>query len=198
MFTQVIIGKWKYGRVSGRKPSKFDKICPSAIPNQISTISMQKPNLVKIHWCLLELSSRNEIWTDIHMTDGWMDGRMDRRMDTIACNIIMSRFSNGHIKMWPLERQQGFHLVLPGDLVSDTKWPSFKLDLEINKTNILSNIYCDYLKNVTSGVLPRFSFDLAWWTSFWPQMTQFQTWLRNHQDKHFGQDSWWLLKKCDL
>ena len=49
-------------------------------------------------------------------------------------------------KMWPLECQQGFPLIWPGDLVSDIKWPSFKLDLEIIKANILSNIYDDYLK----------------------------------------------------
>ena len=49
-------------------------------------------------------------------------------------------------KMWPLENQQGFPFIWPGDLVSDIKWPSFKLDLEIIKTNILSNIYDDYLK----------------------------------------------------
>ena len=47
-------------------------------------------------------------------------------------------------------------------------------------------------------MLTRFSADLAWWPSFWPHMTPFQTWLRNHHDKHFGQDSWWLLQKCDL
>ena len=70
--------------------------------------------------------------------------------------------------MWPLECQQGFPLIWTGDLVSDIKWPSFKLDLEIIKTNILSNIYNNYLKNVTAGVLTRFSFDLAWWPSFWP------------------------------
>ena len=34
-------------------PSKFDEICPLAIPNQISTISMYIPILVKIHWYLL-------------------------------------------------------------------------------------------------------------------------------------------------
>ena len=73
--------------------------------------------------------------------------------------------------------------------LTDIKWPSFKLDLEIIKTNILSNIYDDYLKNVTSEVLTRFSFDLAWWPSFWPHVTQFQTWPRNHQDKYFGQES---------
>ena len=49
-------------------------------------------------------------------------------------------------KKWPLEHQQDFRLIWPGDLVSDIKWPSFKLDLEIIKTNILSNIYDDYLK----------------------------------------------------
>ena len=74
--------------------------------------------------------------------------------------------------MWPLECQQGFPLIWPGDVVFDSKWPSFKRDLEIIKTNILSNIH-DYLKNVTSGVLTRFSFDFAWWPSFLPQETEF-------------------------
>ena len=65
-------------------------------------------------------------------------------------------------KRRPLERQQGFPLIWPGDLVSDIMRPSFKLDLEIIKTNILSNIYDDFLKNVTSGMLTSFPFDLAW------------------------------------
>ena len=64
-------------------------------------------------------------------------------------------------KIWPLEGHQGFLLIWAGDLVSDIKWPSFKLDLEIIKMNILSNTYDDYLQNVTSGVLTSFSFDLA-------------------------------------
>ena len=55
-------------------------------------------------------------------------------------------------KMWPLEFQQGFPLIWPGDLVSDSKWPSFELDLEIIKMNTLGNIPDDYLKNVTTGV----------------------------------------------
>ena len=84
-------------------------------------------------------------------------------------------------KMWPLEHQQGFPLIWPGDLVSDIKWPSFKLDLEIIKMN---NIYDDYLKNLTTGVF-KFSADLAWWPSFLPHVTQFQTWPRTHQDKTF-------------
>ena len=50
--------------------------------------------------------------------------------------------------MWFLEGQQGFPLIWPGDRVSDIKWPSFELDLEITKMNILSNIYDDYLKKM--------------------------------------------------
>ena len=49
-------------------------------------------------------------------------------------------------KMWHLECQQVFPLIWPNDLVSDIKWPSFKVDLEITKTNILSNMFDDYLK----------------------------------------------------
>ena len=40
--------------------SKTDEINSLAIPNRISTISMHIPSLVKIHWYLLKLSSRNE------------------------------------------------------------------------------------------------------------------------------------------
>ena len=88
-------------------------------------------------------------------------------------------------------------LSWPGDLVFDPKWPSFKLDLELIKANILRKIHDDCFQNVTARVLTRFSFDFAWWPSFWPQVTQFRTWRRNHQDKQFEQDSWWLFKKCD-
>ena len=49
---------------------KYAKIFPLANPNQNATISMHIPSLVKIHWCLLKLSSRNQIWTDGRMTDG--------------------------------------------------------------------------------------------------------------------------------
>ena len=79
------------------------------------------------------------------------------------------------------------------------KRPSFKFDLEIIKANILSMIHDAYLKNVTSRVLTRFSFDLAWWPIFFlSQVSQFQTWPRNHQDKYFEQGSWRLLQKCGL
>ena len=98
-------------------------------------------------------------------------------------------------KMWPLEHQQGFPLIWPGELVYDIKWPSFKLDLEIIKTNILSKIHDDHFKNVTSRASRWFSFDLVRWPSFWYQVTQFKTRLRNHQDKHFEQYLWWLFKQ---
>ena len=48
--------------------SKFNEICQWAIPKQTSTISMHIPSLVKIHWYLLKLSSRNEN-TDISQAD---------------------------------------------------------------------------------------------------------------------------------
>ena len=81
-----------------------------------------------------------------------------------------------------------FLLIWPGDLVFEAMWPSFELDLEIIKTNILSKIHDDCFKNVTARVLTRFSADLATWPSFWPQVSQFQTWPRNHQDKHVHDD----------
>ena len=39
--------------------------------------------MVKIHWCLLKLSSGNEIWKDLRQTDGWMDRQMDVQRETI-------------------------------------------------------------------------------------------------------------------
>ena len=60
-FIQVIVLKVKIWMYCGQITlSKIDKICLIAIPNQISTISMCIPNLVKIHRHLLKLSSRNE------------------------------------------------------------------------------------------------------------------------------------------
>ena len=49
-----------------------------------------------------------------------------------------------------------------------------QLDLEIIQRNILSIIYDDYLKNVTSGVLTRFSADWARRPSFWPKWPSFE------------------------
>ena len=58
------------------------------------------------------------------------------------------------------------------------------------KANILSKIHDDYFKKVTSTVLTMFSFNLTLLPSFSPQMPQFQSRPRNHQDKHFEHDSW--------
>ena len=88
-----------------------------------------------------------------------------------------------------------FSADLARDLVFDPKWPSFKLDLEIIKANILSKIHDDCLKNVTARVSTKFSADLAWWPSFLTPGVPDS--LRNHQDKYFEQDSWWLLQKFD-
>ena len=54
-----------------------------------------------------------------------------------------------------------FLLIWPGDLVFDPMWPNFELDLEIIKTNILSKIDDDRLKNMTTRMLTKFSADLA-------------------------------------
>ena len=56
---------------------------------------------------------------------------------------------------------QDFKLIWPGDLVFDPRCSSFELDLEIIKTNIMSQIHDDCFKNVTARVLTRFSADLA-------------------------------------
>ena len=111
---------------------------------------------------------------------------------------ILSKIHDDCLKNVTARVLTSFLLIWPGDLVFDPKWPSFKPGLEIIKTNILSKIHGDCFKNVTTTVLTRFSVDLARWPSFWPQVTQFQTWPRNHQGKHFEQNSWRLLKKCDL
>ena len=50
-------------------------------------------------------------------------------------------------------------LIWPGDLVFDPRCSSFELDLEIIKTNILSQIHDDCFKNVTARVLTRNSAD---------------------------------------
>ena len=66
-------------------PSKIDAICPLAIPNQISTIWMQIPSLVKIYWSLHKLSSGNEKQTDGRWRmDGQTSGLTDDQLETIT------------------------------------------------------------------------------------------------------------------
>ena len=50
-------------------PSKFDKICPLAIPNQISTVLMHIPS--RLMFTQVNIRKRN--------TDEWLDGRTDWR-----------------------------------------------------------------------------------------------------------------------
>ena len=52
-------------------------------------------------------------------------------------------------------------LIWPGDLVFDPRCSSFEPDLEVMKTNILSQIHDDCFKNVTTRVLTRFSAELG-------------------------------------
>ena len=54
-FTEVIVWERKYGRLGQITQSKIDDICPFAIPNQISFMSMHIASLVKIPCYLLKL-----------------------------------------------------------------------------------------------------------------------------------------------
>ena len=135
------------------------------------------------------------VWPgDLVFDPTWPSFKPD--LEIIKTNIL-SKIHDDCLKNVTARVLTTFLLIWPGDLVFDSKWPSFELNVEIIKTNILSRIHDDCLKNVTTRVFTRFSADLAWWPSFWPQVTQFRTWPRYHQDKHFEQDSWWLLQKCD-
>ena len=144
----------------------------------------------------LSVNSFLLIWPgDLIFHPMWPSFELD--LELIKTNIL-SKIHDDCFKNVTARVLTSFLLIWPGDLVFDPKWPSFNLDLEITKTNMLSKIHDDCLKNVTTRVLKRFSANMARWPSFWPQVTQFRTWPENHQDKHFEQDSWWLLKKCDL
>ena len=67
--------------------SKFDEICPLAIPNQISTVSIHIPTLVKIHWCLQVIIRKRKM-------DGCTtDGRTDRHTDVQRETIIPCHYS---------------------------------------------------------------------------------------------------------
>ena len=61
------------------------RICPLAIPNQISTISMHSP--VKIHW----------YYSSYHpeMKNGWMDRHTEVQCETIIpCHYCMAGYKN--------------------------------------------------------------------------------------------------------
>ena len=148
-------------------------------------------------WLLEHQQGFPSIWPgDLVIDIKWPSFKLDLHVEIIKTN------KSEQYLWWLFEKcdpwsVRSFLLIWPGDLVFNPMWPSFELDLEIIKTNILSKIHDDCFKNVTTRVLTRFSADLAQWPSFWFQMTQFQIWPRNHQNKHVEQDSWWLLEKCD-
>ena len=73
--------------VSDRKLSNTDKIYPLPIPNQISTILMHIPSLVKTHWYLLKLPPGKEN----QWTNGWMYVRQIDRWtyNTWTTNVNM-------------------------------------------------------------------------------------------------------------
>ena len=53
-------GKENMGMSRADNSVKFDEMCPQAIPNQISLMSMHTASLVKIPCYLLKLSSGND------------------------------------------------------------------------------------------------------------------------------------------
>ena len=84
--------------------------------------------------------------------------------------------------MWPMEHTQDFSKIWPGDLEFDPTWPIFHM-----KTNILTKFHDYQTENVVSRAYTRFFYDL---TTFWSDMTHFQTRPRFNQDKCSDQVSW--------
>ena len=80
-------------------------------------------------------------------------------------------------------------MIWAGDLVFDLLWPILEPNLEVIKINILTKFHEDIVINVTSRVLTSFSYDLTWWPSFWPDLTQIRTWAKDYQNKHLDQVS---------
>ena len=69
---------WRVGAPGPQNWNSWLEHCISNI-KPISTISMHIPSLVKIHWCLLNLSSGNEIWMDGRTTD-WQTDKLTSSM----------------------------------------------------------------------------------------------------------------------
>ena len=100
--------------------------------------------------------------------------------------------------LWPLECSNGFSMIWPIDLVLDPMSPIFELDRDIVKMIVLSKFDEDWTKTVVSRVFTRFFFDLAYWPSFWPNMTHIRTWSRYCLDDHSEQVWLRLDKNCGL
>ena len=85
-----------------------------------------------------------------------------------------------------------FSMIWPTNLVFDPTWSIFQSDRDFIKTNILTYFYENWMNNVACNVFTRFSYNLTYWPSFWPNMTHIQTWPRFHQSKHSDKFSRWL------
>ena len=102
-------------------------------------------------------------------------------LDIIKTNILKAAEANNS----PLECQQDFHSIWSSHLLLYLTWPIFELGLHIIKTNILKKFQDAPVKNATSRVLTRCSFNLTLWPVFdsiW--LTHIRTWPRYHSDKH--------------
>jgi hypothetical protein len=76
-----------------------------------------------------------------------------------------------------------FYIFSSGDLVCHPIWPMFKLIRAKTYTSILTKFDDNWVRNVTTRMLIRFSQIWAVWPSFPPQVTHIRTWPRNHQNK---------------
>ena len=72
------------------------------------------------------------------------------------------------LKMWPLERTQGFFKIWPSDLQYDPTWPIYELIQVFIKTNILSFMIIG-LKMLPLEHTQGFS-------KIWPRDLVFLTW----------------------
>ena len=91
-----------------------------------------------------------------------------------------------------------FSMIWPTDLVFDPTSPIFELVRDIVKIIILSKFEEDWTKTVACRVLTRFFHDWTYWPSFWPNVTDFRTWLRYCHDDHSEQVWWRLDQNCGI
>ena len=127
--------------------SNIDEICPLAIPNQISTISMHIPSLVKIHWCLLKLSSGNGKRIDGCKTDGRTDRHTDVQRETIIPLHYRVGGGGGGIKrclcvIWRMQSPDQSASLLSQAAYRNTEYSTIQLTLvvltSLNSNNCLS------------------------------------------------------------
>ena len=87
-----------------------------------------------------------------------------------------------------------FSSIWPSDLYFDWTWHIFKHSLDIIKTISLTRFQYAQIKNATSRVSTRLSFNLIWYPSF----AHIWTWHRYQQYKHTDKVSSCWSKKCWL